>query len=67
MGDEIGVTVTGDSDDELRVAQIFLDRIDAINRGEKEYERRFVDKLLGREGHTIKALQFDMMTWDSRE
>jgi hypothetical protein len=66
VGDEIGVTVNGDSDDELRVAQIFLDRIDAINRGEKEYERRFVDKLLGRAGHTLNAFQFDLLPWDSR-
>lgn len=63
VGDDIASALT--ADDQLRVAQIYLDQKQAREMGEQQYERRFVDKLLQRTGDMFSGVQFDLLPWDS--
>jgi hypothetical protein len=63
VGEEIAGTLK--KDDHLRVAQVYLDQSQARFLGEKDYEKRFVDKLLNRTGDMLNGIQFDMLPWDS--
>lgn len=66
VGDTIVNTLGTEWSQELRVAQIYLDHVAAIRAKEQDYERAFVDKLMGRAGRMLNALQFDMLPWDTR-
>lgn len=66
MGEEIRGCLVADREDELRVAQVFFDQDTARQEHGNDYERRFIEKLLGRTGTMFNALQFDLLPWDSR-
>lgn len=61
VGDAISHSVSKLSKNEIAVAQVYLDHEAAADRGDKDYEVRFIDKLLGRCAWT--GIQFDMLPW----
>lgn len=65
VGEAISGCVVASDDRELRVAQIFLDQKEARQCSEENYEKCFIDKLLGRAGLSLNGIQFDMLPWDS--
>jgi hypothetical protein len=65
VGKDIGGSVESTSEDELLVAQVYLDLQAAAQEGESNYEVRFIDKLLGRAAWT--GVQFDMLPWHENE
>ena len=65
VGEGIADALAGDRNDEMRVAQVYLDEVESINAGEGDYDKRFIDKLMGRAGATLTAIQFDLLPWDT--
>ena len=65
--DIVDAVVTGNDENEMRVAQVFLDIREAEEQGIEGYEKRFIDKLIGRTGMWLDAAQFDMLPWHERD
>lgn len=68
----VGETITsalrsGNPEGEMRVAQVFMDLHDAEEAGVEKYEKRFMQKLMGRTGLWLDAVQFDMLPWHERD
>lgn len=67
VGDDIRDVVVADDDDEMRVAQMFLDVNEAERQGIENYESQFVRKLMGRAASWLTAVQFDLLPWDVKD
>lgn len=63
VGSDITRSLGELSDDEMGVAQVFLDRKAAKNEGIKEYEKKFIEKLIARKAAWLTGIQFDKLPW----
>ena len=63
VGDEISDAIrpVNAHDNTMVTAQVFLDFKAA--EGEQNYAKRFVSKMMGRTGHYLTAVQFDLLPW----
>ena len=67
IGDEIARSVQKRNGNTILTAQVFLDHAEARRSGTEDYPERFVQKLIGRTGLWLDAVQFDMLPWHEQD
>lgn len=67
VGKKIKKSLNPLSKNEMGIAQVHLDPIAAAKEGirEREYEKRFIEKLVARRAVWLSGVQFDRLDWDT--
>ena len=67
VGDTIADSVIPSNGNTLLTAQVFLDLPEARRHDIDNYPSRFIEKLIGRTGMWLDAVQFDMLPWHEQD